>query len=105
MNPDERSISCIYELAKIVRSLPLVLIYWEWTMIMKRKVARLCEIKFSEQFLVSIGEANRMVGIYSAKDEKRFLITPRPYGVENSFGVSISFRLRNDLGYSQLCRA
>ena len=74
-------------------------------MIMKRKVARLCEIKFSEQFLVSIGEANRMVGIYSAKDEKRFLITPRPYGVENSFGVSISFRLRNDLGYSQLCRA
>ena len=46
-----------------------------------------------------------MFGIYSAKDEKRFLITPRPYGVENSCGVSISFRLRNDLEYSQLCRA
>ena len=49
--------------------------------------------------------ALKMVGIYSSKDEKRFLITPRPYGVENSCGVSISFRLRNDLGYSQLCRA
>jgi len=102
---------------------PLILNYWEWTMRMKRKVkeekiagpkmmasylevdARPCEIKFSEQFLVSIGGANRMFGIYSAKDEKRFLITPRPYGVENSCGVSISFRLRNDHGYSQLCRA
>ena len=42
---------------------------------------------------------------FTVKDEKRFLITPRPYGVEDSCGVSISFRLRNDLGYSQLCRA
>ena len=72
-----------------------------------------CEIKFSEKFLVSIGGANRMFGIYSAKDEKRFLITPRlmelrihvEYLCLFGFGMIsniLSFAVREKISFSNL---
>jgi len=90
----------------------LLLRPWEWTVQAKRKKgAKLsnktrpmstsveldsepCLLRFSEQFIVSIGATDNMWSIYKASEEdtKRSLITSLPYGIDNQTGLPIYFK-------------
>ena len=100
---------------------PLLLNEWEWTINCMRKAgkligkkqflqtsvdieARSCALKFSEQFLVSLGGANKMWTLYSAKSEteKRSLVTSTPYGIENKCGVPLFYKPQGK-GVKRIC--
>lgn len=101
----------------------LLLRPWEWTMHAKRKKgAKLaskkrpmstsmelesepCLLRFSEQFIVSIGATQNMWSIYNASEEdtKRSLITSLPYGIDNQTGLPIYFKPVDGDGFVVKC--